>query len=139
MEGTSSICLARVNPGRILRGEDPLPVLPLTVKKRVWQKASGGLPTDREAVTRHDQRRYRRSHLQELRELAENVADLLGSEVEDLAAEVAEVLRGGGSSSSVGMAARPPTPNTWRPSTWSDSTRRGSLSRLWPSPPILPC
>ncbi len=30
--------LARVNPARILGGEDPLPVIPLIVKKRVWQR-----------------------------------------------------------------------------------------------------
>ncbi|MCJ7627246.1 MAG: hypothetical protein MUO50_02545 [Longimicrobiales bacterium] len=30
--------LARVNPARVLRGEDPMPVIPLTVKKRVWQR-----------------------------------------------------------------------------------------------------
>ncbi len=37
-----------------------------------------------------------RRHLKELTELAERVADLLGSEVEDLAVEVSEVLEGGG-------------------------------------------
>jgi D-sedoheptulose 7-phosphate isomerase len=37
-----------------------------------------------------------RSRLEELMELAENVADLFGAEVEDLAAEVSEVLRRGG-------------------------------------------
>ncbi len=37
-----------------------------------------------------------RRHLKELTELAEQVADLLGSEVEDLAVEVSEVLEGGG-------------------------------------------
>ncbi|MFH1764438.1 MAG: CpsB/CapC family capsule biosynthesis tyrosine phosphatase [Gemmatimonadota bacterium] len=30
--------LARVNPARILRGEDPMQVIPLTVKKRAWQR-----------------------------------------------------------------------------------------------------
>lgn len=30
--------LARVNPARILRGEDPMPVFPLSVKKRIWQR-----------------------------------------------------------------------------------------------------
>jgi len=37
-----------------------------------------------------------RRHLKELTELAERVADLLGSEVEDLAVEVSHVLEGGG-------------------------------------------
>ncbi|MFH1764437.1 MAG: SIS domain-containing protein [Gemmatimonadota bacterium] len=37
-----------------------------------------------------------RSHLKELRELTENVADLLGADVEELATEVSEVLRRGG-------------------------------------------
>jgi protein-tyrosine phosphatase len=30
--------LARVNPARILRGEDPMAVFPLTVKKRAWER-----------------------------------------------------------------------------------------------------
>jgi len=37
-----------------------------------------------------------RRHLKELTDLAEHVADLFGSEVEDLALEVSEVLEGGG-------------------------------------------
>lgn len=37
-EGDQFELLARVNPSRILRGEDPLPVPPVSVKHGVWQR-----------------------------------------------------------------------------------------------------